>query len=152
MNEELKTLLSGLKLSLKDNHSLQNGWTKERMMSTIREKSRGKCTREDGLCIYYRDSDRNRCVAGAFIPDSLIKVYATKQEMISGLMDADPRIQEAMPLDSFGMAQLQCIHDNMSPDATPEKFYEAYQLFIDHCTEESESADVPPNHPPNPKP
>lgn len=91
-------------------HTPINGWTKSKMIETIKARNIGKQSRDKVSCLY-RGPEGNRCAVGCFIPDEL---YYTGMEhrSVDTLLRTEPGLLPHMPLPTDAMLRLQVIHDS----------------------------------------
>ena len=97
-----------------------NGWTKERMKETIRERNNGtKSVNNTGYCQYKRvdvGQKPNHCAVGCFIPDTEYDENLEGQGTIPYLLVNFPNLARFMPLDNLPMLTMQRLHDGAACD------------------------------------
>ena len=102
-------------------HKTINGWTKEKMKAQIRAKNDGSKSGSyeigfgDFAC-KYRGDNSNACAVGCFILDEDYK-SEFEGHSLQGLLEYEEFAQ--MPLDYFGLKEMQNEHDSaikMPPD------------------------------------
>jgi hypothetical protein len=91
-----------------------NGWTKAKMIKQIMKRNNGTRCVVGGVCLYFRDSDKNSCAVGAFIPR---KAYRSAMDNSSNpytatqLLRTFPQLEKYMPLEERALMRLQYEHD-----------------------------------------
>jgi len=93
-----------------------NGWTKAKMIEQIKLRNNStKSMEESGFCMY-RGPNNNACAVGCFIPDELYVPRMEKGYPARSLVREFINIRDSMPLDPYGLAAMQNIHDYNAGD------------------------------------
>lgn len=100
-------------------YTTQNGWTKERMkqhlLTNMLDHRSQDYTSTNAPGCAYRAADGNKCGVGCFIPESK---YTAEMEGNNAIHVIDNfGLHQFMPLDKFGMMQLQKQHDEWEPNS-----------------------------------
>lgn len=100
-----------------------NGWTKEEILSMIRDNFSGVSIDNQGSCMY-RGPAGKMCGVGCFIPNEL---YSENMEnkTVEQLMRDHKNLEAVMPLPLGALNSIQEIHDN----------YGDFHSNIDNVTE-----------------
>ncbi len=112
-----------------DKFECQNGWTKEKIISRIREKMLDHPSKlPNGACVY-RAPDGNCCAVGTFIED---EDYEPEWDSTTAWPSGCPvdeiwgSVEHTMPLNLTAMDLLQNVHDELDLHVDPRPALEAW--------------------------
>jgi len=115
-----------------------NGWTKERMSSTIAKRVPEGGAVSAGCCQYRLDADEPKsqcCSAGAFIPDDIwpdlvvVEPVGTWDDLVRDNPEAG--LEKVAPLEVAGMLEMQHVHDKLALRGGPARDGVLAWIFVE---------------------